>query len=90
VIVITDVLTNRRWVWPDSMQANPVYLGQLGPGRFDIRNGSPGVLTVMAADGVVASIPAGVTWNIATNDNDRSYYNYCPDYAVWMRSGRFN
>jgi len=90
MITITDVLTNKQWIWPDSMQANPIYMGQFPRGRFDIRNGSTGVLTVKVADNVVASIPVGATWNVANNENDRSFYNYCPDYAVWMHSGRFN
>jgi hypothetical protein len=91
MIEVTDVLTNKRWNMPNSFGAAPVYLGQFfPPGRYDIKNGSGANLVVVTGNNVQATIPNGATWNIATNENDRSWSTYCPDYAVWMHSGRFN
>lgn len=91
-VSITDVLTNKQWNLPDSVAGNPIYIGQYPPGRYDIKNGAAlvGTITVVVGPGKVALIPRGQTWNIATQENDRSNQNYCLDYAIWMHSGRFN
>jgi len=90
MVTFTDVLTNRQWIYPDSATGMAIYMGIFPPGRYDIRNGSTAVVAVKVTDvSPVVLIPIGATWNIATQENDRSRLP-CPDYAVWMHSGRFN
>lgn len=102
MITLTDVLTNRTWRLPDNLggigtwpeiSGNLIFMGQFPPGRYDIKNGSGNPLVVLANIGsekALATIPNGATWNIATQENDRSMQPYCLDYAVWHHSGRFN
>lgn len=89
-IYVTDVLTNKQWVLPDPGATAPFYVGQFGPGRFDIRNGGATVVNAFGFGMVLAVIPAGATWNISTQENDRSAQPYCLDYVAWQHSGRFN
>lgn len=88
-VSLTDVLTNRRWTLPNSAVATPIYIGTYPPGRYDIRNGSGSNIVVVVGTGNYATIPPNQTWNIATQENDRSVQP-CPDYVVWQHSGRFN
>lgn len=91
MITVTDVLTNRRWTLPDSIP-QPLYISQYPPGRYDITNGMSlnTTLSVFVAPGKLAVIPAGKTWNIATQENDRSAHKAAVDYVIWPHSGRFN
>lgn len=90
MITLTDVLTNKQWILPNSAGSPALYIGQYPPGRYDITNGSIATINVFVAPGKIAVIPAGKTWNIATQENDRSVYQYSLDTAVWQHSGRFN
>lgn len=90
MITVTDVLTNKQWVMPNTIP-QPLYIGQYPPGRYDITNGNTvGTLSVFVGPGKLAVIPAGKTWNVATQENDRSRMASAVDFAIWMHSGRFN
>ena len=89
-VTITDVLTNKRWTLPNNAVGQPIPLGLYPPGRYDVRNGTGLNIAVIVGNGKYVTIPNGVTWNIATQENDRSFHKICPDYQVWMHSGRFN
>lgn len=99
-ITLLNVLTGEKWDLPNTASAQPLYLGNppYPPGEYDIRNGSTGPLTVVY-DSVIPGlsgnsannrknvIPAGQVWNVNTNENTRSWYDYCMDFSVWRRPG---
>ena len=90
MITVTDVLTNKQWILPNSSGSPALYIGQYPPGRYDITNGSIASINVFVAPGKLAVIPPGQTWNVATQENDRSSHKSAIDYVIWMHSGRFN
>lgn len=90
MITVTDVLTNKQWVMPNTIP-QPLYIGQYPPGRYDITNGNLlASFVVFVGPGRYATIPPGQTWNFATQENDRSGHKSAVDYVIWMHSGRFN
>lgn len=91
-IRVTDVLTNKHWILPNSSgtTAPGLRIAQFGPGRYDVTNGSGVVIGVIGGNGRLTTIPNGRTYNFATQENDRTFHNIAPDYAVWFHSGRFN
>jgi hypothetical protein len=90
MITIINVLTNERRHLPDSINANPLFLGPpYAPGSYDIRNGSTGDLTVVFDGMLHVTVPAGSRWNVSNNENLYSWKPVGVDYAAWTTGGLF-
>lgn len=87
MITITNVLTGERRNLPDSVNAQPLFLGPpYAPGMYDIRNGSAGALTVVFDSLLRVTVPAQSLWSVSNNENLYSWDQVEAGSAAWTSS----
>lgn len=100
MITLLNVLTGERWDLPDTASLQPLHISYppYPPGEYDVKNGSGAPLTVVydsvipgllgsVAGNPKSTVPAAAMWNVCTNENTRSWRDWCPDNSVWRYPG---